>query len=299
MTEATLLALGSAVLHASWNLLVKTSNDRFLAAWGQFLVGGLLLVPLLPFVGVPGVSALPYLVASSLVHVGYIGALVRAYHHGDFSLAYPLARGGGALLAAVGGVAFLGDSLSGLEWLAIAVVVGGLASLVRPSRVPGRAPLGGSDGRHHRHVHDARHRRRPPLQRVRVRHLPDARCRARRERRGGRPRAGPGVRRLAAHELAAQRARWSVRHDGVLHGAGRRASGAGRLRRRAPRVLRRDRRGRGVAPAPRAAGSRRGWSRRRWWPPGSPSWWCGAENQLGSRSPRSRGTSRRALALLP
>ena len=133
MTEATLLALGSAVLHASWNLLVKTSDDRFLAAWGQFLVGGLLLVPLLPFVGVPGVSALPYLVASSLVHVGYIGALVRAYHHGDFSLAYPLARGGGALLAAVGGVAFLGDSLSGLEWLAIAVVVGGLASLVRPS----------------------------------------------------------------------------------------------------------------------------------------------------------------------
>jgi drug/metabolite transporter (DMT)-like permease len=132
VTEATLLALGSAVLHAGWNLLIKTSDERFLTAWGQFVMGGLLFVPVLLAVGVPGTSALPYLVASSVVHVGYIGALVRAYHHGDFSLAYPLARGGGALVAAVGGVVFLSDELSGLEWLAIAIIVGGLASLVRP-----------------------------------------------------------------------------------------------------------------------------------------------------------------------
>jgi drug/metabolite transporter (DMT)-like permease len=51
---------------------------------------------------------------------------------GDFSFAYPLARGGGALFAAIGGVLFLADSLSALAWLAIAIVVGGLASLVRP-----------------------------------------------------------------------------------------------------------------------------------------------------------------------
>jgi drug/metabolite transporter (DMT)-like permease len=129
---ATLLALGSAALHAAWNLLVKTSADRLLAAWGQFLVGGLLMLPVLAIVGVPGTSALPFLLLSSLVHVVYVLALVRAYHHGDFSFAYPVARGGGALLAAAGGVLFLGDVLSGLAWLAIAVVVAGLASLVRP-----------------------------------------------------------------------------------------------------------------------------------------------------------------------
>lgn len=132
MTEATLLALGSAVLHASWNLLIKTSNERFLAAWGQFLVGGLLFVPLLPVVGMPGVDVSGFLVVSSLVHVVYVTALVQAYHHGDFSFAYPLARGGGALLAAIGGVVFLSDALSGGEWLAIGVVVAGLLSLVRP-----------------------------------------------------------------------------------------------------------------------------------------------------------------------
>jgi drug/metabolite transporter (DMT)-like permease len=132
MLTATLLALGSAGLHAAWNLLIMTSSERLLAAWGQFLVGGLLFVPVLLLVGVPGSAALPFLVGSSPVHVLYVLALTRAYHHGDFSFAYPLARGGGALLAAVGGVLFLSDVLSGLAWLAIAIVVGGLASLVRP-----------------------------------------------------------------------------------------------------------------------------------------------------------------------
>jgi len=130
--EATLLALGSAVLHAGWNLLVKTSGERFLTAWGQFLVGGICFLPVLLLTGLPPGAAVPFLIASSLVHVVYVGALVRAYHHGDFSFAYPLARGGGALLAAIGGVAFLGDFLSVPAWLSIGIVVVGLVSLVRP-----------------------------------------------------------------------------------------------------------------------------------------------------------------------
>ena len=133
MLEATLLALGSAALHAFWNLLVKTSDERFLTAWGQFALGGVLALPVLFFTGLPDVDVVPYLLATTVVHVLYIGALVQAYHHGDFSLAYPLARGGGALIAAVGGVAFLSDTLSAGAWLAIAIVVGGLASLARPS----------------------------------------------------------------------------------------------------------------------------------------------------------------------
>lgn len=93
MTAATLLALGATVLHAAWNLLVKTSDDRFLAAWGQFLVGGLVFVPVLFVVGPPGLEVAPLLVCSSVVNVVYVAALVRAYGAGDFSLAYPLARG--------------------------------------------------------------------------------------------------------------------------------------------------------------------------------------------------------------
>lgn len=132
MTEATLLALGAAVLHAGWNLMLKRSDERVVTAWGFYLFGGILSLPALAFVDLPSPSALPYLAASTAVHVVYIFALSGAYHHGDFSLSYPLARGGGALVAAIGGVALLGDHLSAPAWLAIAIVVAGLASLVRP-----------------------------------------------------------------------------------------------------------------------------------------------------------------------
>jgi len=139
MLEATLLALGAAVLHAAWNLLLKQSDERVITAWGFYLFGGIVLLPVLPFVDFPDGSAVPYLAVSSIVHVAYILALSRAYHHGDFGLSYPLARGGGALIAAIGGAAFLGDDLSVWSWLSIAIVVGGLASLVRPGA--GRAAL--------------------------------------------------------------------------------------------------------------------------------------------------------------
>ena len=49
--------------------------------------------------------------------------------HGDFSLAYPIARGGGALLAAIGGIVLLGDDLKWLSVAAIVVVVAGMALL--------------------------------------------------------------------------------------------------------------------------------------------------------------------------
>jgi drug/metabolite transporter (DMT)-like permease len=129
---ATVLALAAAVLHAGWNLIVKTSVERDLAAWGQYVSGAVLFAPVLLFTGLPAGPAWPFLLASSIVHVGYVYALVAAYHHGDFSFAYPLARGGGALTAAVLGVVALGDGLRAGAWVALVIVAIGLASLVRP-----------------------------------------------------------------------------------------------------------------------------------------------------------------------
>jgi drug/metabolite transporter (DMT)-like permease len=126
---ATLLALGSALVHASWNLLIKTSEDRAVAAWGQFgAAAGVALVGLV-VVGGPGWAAAPYLAGSALVHLVYIESLVGAYTHGDFSLSYPLARGGGAVLAALGSTLLLDDRLPALGWVAIAVAAAGLVGL--------------------------------------------------------------------------------------------------------------------------------------------------------------------------
>lgn len=132
MLTATVLALVAALLHAAWNLLIKTANDRDLAAWGQFVFGGVALAPVFLFTGFPELRSVPYLVVSAVIHVFYVRALVAAYQHGDFSLAYPLARGGGALTAAVLGVIALGDGLGLAGWFALLVVTIGLASLIRP-----------------------------------------------------------------------------------------------------------------------------------------------------------------------
>lgn len=132
MLTATVLALVAALLHAAWNLLIKTADDRDLAAWGQFVFGGAALTPVFLFTGLPELRSLPFLFASAVIHVLYVRALVAAYQHGDFSLAYPLARGGGALTAAVLGVIALGDGLGLWGWLALGVVTLGLGSLIRP-----------------------------------------------------------------------------------------------------------------------------------------------------------------------
>ncbi len=133
MLFATALVLLAAVLHASWNLLVKTSIDRDLAIWGQFSAAGVLVLPLLVFVGLPGRDAWWPLVASSAVHVVYVLALARAYRFGDFSLTYPLSRGLGAAVAALGGLILLNETLSAPAWLAVAVVLIGLMSLAAPA----------------------------------------------------------------------------------------------------------------------------------------------------------------------
>ncbi len=129
MLIATTFALTAAVLHAVWNLLAKRAADPFLALWGQFACAGLIGLVGLAITGGPGAEAWPYAVLGGVIHIPYLAALAHAYHHGDFSLAYPIARGGGALIAAAGGVLLLGDDLNAVAIAAIVIVAGGLALL--------------------------------------------------------------------------------------------------------------------------------------------------------------------------
>jgi drug/metabolite transporter (DMT)-like permease len=130
MLVATLLALAAAVIHAAWNLAVKQSPvDRFLALWGQFTMAALLFSPLVFILGGMPAAAWPWVAVSGAAHLPYCWYLAEAYRLGEFSLVYPIARGGGALLAAIGGLALLDDRLSVLSIMAIAIVGAGLAAL--------------------------------------------------------------------------------------------------------------------------------------------------------------------------
>ncbi len=140
MLTATLLALCAAVLHAGWNLAVKqTPHERFIALWAQFLFGGVFAVIGLALSGGMASAGWMWAVLSGCVHLPYLILLARAYKHGDFSQVYPIARGGGALLAAIGGIVLLGDPVR--AWSIIAIVIIALGLMLLAGKWQGPAVL--------------------------------------------------------------------------------------------------------------------------------------------------------------
>src|SRR5919106_935819 len=106
MSNAALgLALGAAILHAVWNLLLAGSRDVLAAT---AVPPGSNIVAALPFAVVTwGIEreAVPWLLASGVLELAYFFALTAAYRRADLSLVYPVARGGAPVLVLVGAVA--------------------------------------------------------------------------------------------------------------------------------------------------------------------------------------------------
>ncbi len=108
-----------ALLHASWNALVKSSSDKDLDMAVIHLIGSFLGIPLVALAGWPVAAAWPYIAASVVVHIGYYLALTGAYRHGELGLTYPLMRGVAPLLVALSATFTLGESLSPLAWAGV------------------------------------------------------------------------------------------------------------------------------------------------------------------------------------
>ena len=121
--------LFAALLHASWNALVKSSSDKDLDMALIHLIGSFLAIPLVLWVGLPAVQCWPYLAASVLIHIGYYLALTGAYRHGELGLTYPLMRGVAPLLVALSATFTLGETLSSLAWVGVVGISGGVLVL--------------------------------------------------------------------------------------------------------------------------------------------------------------------------
>ena len=134
--------LFGALLHASWNALVKSSEDKALDTAVIHMVGTFVGLPFVFIVGLPPTAAWPYIGASVVIHIAYYIALTGAYKHGDLGLTYPLMRGVGPLLVALSSASMIGESMSPLAWVGVTgicagVLVLGLSShaLERPKAV--------------------------------------------------------------------------------------------------------------------------------------------------------------------
>ncbi len=124
-----LAVLCGALLHASWNALIKSGRDKQLDTALIHSLGFFVALPLLWHAGLPNAAAWPYIAASTVIHLGYYIALAGAYRHGDLGLTYPVMRGCAPLLVALGSVAFIGERLSVSAWIGVAVICAGVLVL--------------------------------------------------------------------------------------------------------------------------------------------------------------------------
>jgi drug/metabolite transporter (DMT)-like permease len=136
---AVVLALTAALLHASWNAMLRSGGDRFQAIVVMSAGSSLAALPWALHVGVPIGAAWPMLIISAILHVGYNLALVWAYRHGELGQVYPLARGAAPLLVTLSAALFVGEHLPLPAVLGICLVSVGILSLAGAKT--GRAAL--------------------------------------------------------------------------------------------------------------------------------------------------------------
>jgi drug/metabolite transporter (DMT)-like permease len=133
----TLAVLGAALLHASWNALLKAGHDAQLDTALVALSGTVVALPLTLVVDAPAPASWPYIAATVTVHVGYYAALATAYRLGDLSHAYPIMRGVAPLIVALVGGFWFAERLSANAWTGMLLICGGVLSLAFVGRRKG------------------------------------------------------------------------------------------------------------------------------------------------------------------
>jgi drug/metabolite transporter (DMT)-like permease len=136
-----LVVLGAGGLHAVWNAIAKSVDDRLfgfaLIGVASTVAGGVALL----VTGLPARAALGYLGVSVVVHIAYEYGLMSSYRLGAFNQTYPIARGTSPLVVAIGAWWLADEHLGALAWAGIIILAAGLMSLALSSGSLTRADL--------------------------------------------------------------------------------------------------------------------------------------------------------------
>ena len=124
--SALTLALGSAVLHAVWNLLLGRARDVQAATAATFVLSMALALPFALVWWHAETSVWPYAVASGVLEAVYVIALALAYRRSEVSFVYPATRGLAPLLVLGFAVLWLGHHASAAEVAGVVLVCVGV-----------------------------------------------------------------------------------------------------------------------------------------------------------------------------
>jgi len=139
---AILLLLSGAILHTTWNLLLKKASDKYIASWWMVTTGGMIALFILLFTGLPAHQMWKFAIFSIAAEAVYYITLSYAYHDNEFSLIYPIARGAAPAFLALWSFLFLEEQLTrgglmGLGFIIAGLLIIGISTLAksRPTRL--------------------------------------------------------------------------------------------------------------------------------------------------------------------
>ncbi|USW96429.1 EamA family transporter [Pseudomonas proteolytica] len=127
---ATALVLVAALLHATWNTLIKFSGERLLVIACMDSVALLFVLLAVGFVSLPPLEIWPWIIASALFELLYRYLLIQAYRVGDLGLVYPLMRGLSPLVVLALTLVFAGEVLSTQQIVGILLIPFGMLCLL-------------------------------------------------------------------------------------------------------------------------------------------------------------------------
>jgi drug/metabolite transporter (DMT)-like permease len=120
------LALGAALLHALWNVLLAGSRDSVAATGALLVFGVVLLAPAALLFGGVSSEAVPFIAASAALELAYFVLLARGYRDGELGVVYPVARGSAPVLVLGAAALGLGKGVSGLAAVGVFLVAAGV-----------------------------------------------------------------------------------------------------------------------------------------------------------------------------
>jgi drug/metabolite transporter (DMT)-like permease len=135
------LVLFGALLHATWNAIIKAGTDKSLDAALVSAGGAVAALPLLPFLPLPAPAAWPFIGASAILQFAYFQLVAAAYRAGDIGLVYPLMRGVAPLIIVSTSSFILKESLSGGALIGTMTICAGILTLAFEARKGSRRAI--------------------------------------------------------------------------------------------------------------------------------------------------------------
>lgn len=129
-----LLILFAALLHASWNALLRGGADRLWSMTIMCLAVAIASVAIALFLPPPAKASWMYAAISATLHVGYNLFLVMSYRVGDLGQTYPIARGSSPILVTIAAAVLAGESVGMGALFGIVLVSAGIISLAFKGR---------------------------------------------------------------------------------------------------------------------------------------------------------------------